>query len=82
MAGFKSEWATVKDDRLHVGSMGKEWTTPKGDYVNHNPMWIKTITSDGQVKHLDWNNNYRKLRQTVDIDFPGLNILFFTFIYL
>ncbi|XP_065205071.1 apyrase [Planococcus citri] len=72
--GFKSEWATVKNNKLHVGSMGKEWTTPKGDYVNHNPMWIKTITSDGQVKHIDWNNNYRKLRQTVDIDFPGYMI--------
>jgi len=24
--GFKTEWATVKDDLLYVGSTGKEWT--------------------------------------------------------
>ncbi len=29
--GFKCEWATVKDNHLYVGGLGKEWTTP-GQY--------------------------------------------------
>ena len=28
--GFKTEWATVKDNVLYVGSMGKEWTNNDG----------------------------------------------------
>ena len=44
--GFKSEWATLKDNELYVGSMGKEWTTPEGVVVNHNPEFIKV----GKVK--------------------------------
>lgn len=29
--GFKCEWITVKDGNLWVGSIGKEWTTRKGE---------------------------------------------------
>ena len=28
--GFKAEWMTVKDQRLHIGGLGKEWTTQDG----------------------------------------------------
>ena len=28
--GFKAEWMTVKDQRLHIGGLGKEWTTQGG----------------------------------------------------
>lgn len=28
--GLKCEWMTVKDDKLLVGSIGKEWTTADG----------------------------------------------------
>lgn len=28
--GFKAEWMAVKDYKLYVGGMGKEWTTPQG----------------------------------------------------
>lgn len=47
--GFKSEWATVKDDMLWVGSMGKEWTTASGAFENNDPMWVKAITTHGHV---------------------------------
>lgn len=39
--GFKCEWMTVKDGVLFVGSTGKEWTTPQGVVLNHDPLWIK-----------------------------------------
>ena len=42
--GFKAEWATVKDQHLYVGGLGKEWTTSEGQLVNFNPMWIKRIS--------------------------------------
>jgi cytochrome c-type biogenesis protein CcmE len=28
--GFKAEWMTIKDQRLHIGGLGKEWTTQDG----------------------------------------------------
>lgn len=72
--GFKSEWATVKDETLIVGGLGKEWTTSTGELVNHNPQWVKTITTHGHVEHHDWTKNYEKLRESVGIYFPGYMI--------
>lgn len=48
--GFKSEWATVKDEILYVGSMGKEWTSSAGDFENFDPMFVKAITMSGEVR--------------------------------
>lgn len=47
--GFKSEWATVKDEVLYVGSMGKEWTTADGDFQSYDPMFVKAVTMNGEV---------------------------------
>lgn len=48
--GFKSEWATVKDDHLYVGSMGKEWTTSDGEFESFDPMWVKVVSTSGHVR--------------------------------
>lgn len=72
--GFKSEWATVKDQVLYVGSMGKEWTTSSGDYENNNPMFVKAITVHGEIYHLDWTNNFKALRSSIGIEWPGYMI--------
>lgn len=47
--GFKSEWATIKDNILYVGSMGKEWTTASGEFQSFDPMWVKAINIHGEV---------------------------------
>lgn len=48
--GFKCEWATVKDDHLYVGSLGKEWTSSlNGEIETFDPMWVKVISMSGQV---------------------------------
>lgn len=47
--GFKSEWASVKDEVLFVGSMGKEWTTSDGDFESYDPMYVKAVTIHGEV---------------------------------
>lgn len=72
--GFKSEWATVKQHKLYVGSMGKEWTTSGGELVNYNPMWVKTVTVGGQVVHHNWEEQYKTLRQAVGVEFPGTSV--------
>lgn len=72
--GFKSEWATVKDQVLYVGSMGKEWTTSAGDFENNNPMYVKAITVHGEVYHLNWESNFKALRSSIGIEWPGYMI--------
>ncbi|XP_017037931.1 apyrase [Drosophila kikkawai] len=73
--GFKSEWATVKQQTLYVGSMGKEWTTSAGDFENYNPMYVKAITPSGEVRSLNWVDNFKQLRlQSQQISRPGYMI--------
>jgi len=69
--GFKSEWATVKGEHLYVGSMGKEWTSSTGEYLNDNPMFVKRISPTGQIEHINWTANYKAMRKAVGIEFPG-----------
>ncbi|KAM8706149.1 hypothetical protein ACLKA7_010434 [Drosophila subpalustris] len=73
--GFKSEWATVKDHTLYVGSMGKEWTTGTGDFQNNNPMYVKAISTKGEVRSINWTKNYKQLRlMSQQISWPGYMI--------
>ena len=76
--GFKCEWATVKNEHLYVGGLGKEWTTTTGEVVNLNPQWVKAVSPSGEVQHIDWHLNYNALRKVVDMELPGqtLNFLF------
>ncbi|OWA54858.1 Soluble calcium-activated nucleotidase 1 [Hypsibius exemplaris] len=69
--GFKSEWATVKDEHLFVGGFGKEWTSPAGVLINDNPMWVKRISTDGRVQHWSWKKNFLAIREKLDIKEPG-----------
>ncbi|CAD5234604.1 unnamed protein product [Bursaphelenchus xylophilus] len=68
---FKAEWMTVKDEFLYVGGLGKEWTTGSGQFVNEYPMWVKRVSINGEVVHLDWSTNYKMLRKLLGIEFPG-----------
>jgi len=69
--GFKCEWACVKDGQLWIGGLGKEWTTPEGELLNHNPQFIKRISSTGMVTHWDWKRNYAEMAHALGIHFPG-----------
>lgn len=72
--GFKSEWATVKNNKLYVGGLGKEWTTATGEVVNLNPQWIKSISHRGEVTHHDWHKNYNAMRRATGHNLPGYMI--------
>jgi soluble calcium-activated nucleotidase 1 len=72
ITGFKSEWAAVKQRKLYVGSLGKEWTTNTGEAVNTNPQWVKTVSPTGEVEHHNWNHKYLSVRRVLGIEFPGM----------
>eukprot|EP00727_Mastigamoeba_balamuthi_P001051 m51a1_g10943 nucleoside diphosphate phosphatase, putative (400) ;mRNA; r:187979-189560 len=69
--GQKTEWATVKDDLLYVGSIGKEWTNKEGKVVNHNNQWVSTIDTEGRIKHIDWIPVFEGMRSKTGTGFPG-----------
>lgn len=69
--GFKSEWATMKNNQLYVGSMGKEWTNAAGVFENYNPMMVKVIGPNGEVKTMNWVKNFKAIRSALDIEWPG-----------
>lgn len=59
--GFKSEWATLKDDSLIVGSHGKK---PAEE-------WVKQLDRDYRLVSLDWRERYRRIRQALDVGDSG-----------
>jgi len=59
--GVKWECATVKDNILYIGSMGKEYTNPDISIANTNNLYIATICPKGQVERIDWTNQYNFL---------------------
>jgi soluble calcium-activated nucleotidase 1 len=61
--GLKCEWTTTKDGKLYVGSTGKERTNDDGSIAHMGEMWVKTIDADWNVEHVDWSDNYNKLRK-------------------
>uniref|UniRef100_A0A0N4ZTG0 Apyrase n=1 Tax=Parastrongyloides trichosuri TaxID=131310 RepID=A0A0N4ZTG0_PARTI len=74
LKGIKGEWLTVKDGKLYVGGLGKEWTTTEGVFVNHHPMFVKVVSPDGAVKHVNWTDNFINIRANVGIQYPGYMI--------
>jgi len=66
---MKCEWATVKDSKLIVGSHGTE--TVKNGQSNYDNMWVKIVDKDGVVENEDWVNNFKAIRQAMNIDPSG-----------
>ena len=71
-AGFKAEWATVKDKCLWLGGLGKEWTTITGELVNFDPQWVKSVGYHGDILHHNWVDNYNALREKAGYLPPGM----------
>lgn len=59
--GFKSEWATLKDDQMFVGSHGKK---PQEE-------WIKVLDRDYRLQSLDWQEPYQRIRDALGITAEG-----------
>ncbi|CAL8303890.1 unnamed protein product [Merluccius merluccius] len=69
--GFKAEWLAVREEHLYVGGLGKEWTTTAGEFVNHNPEWVKVVGYRGDVQHENWVPKYEFLKASAGITPPG-----------
>jgi soluble calcium-activated nucleotidase 1 len=79
--GFKSEWATIKDNELFVGSHGNEWQkdcsnkrdqSSKNCYPKvFNNKLIKVVSQTGEVKTLNWATNYDNLQKATGFQSPG-----------
>jgi soluble calcium-activated nucleotidase 1 len=69
--GMKWEWATVKNNELYMGSMGKEYTNPDGTIANTNNMWIAIMNGKGDLRRLDWTPNYNVVRAALGAMAPG-----------
>uniref|UniRef100_A0A6B2EMQ8 Apyrase n=2 Tax=Phlebotomus kandelakii TaxID=1109342 RepID=A0A6B2EMQ8_9DIPT len=65
--GFKAEWATVKDDKLIVGSTGIAFQDAKTSTINKNALWVKEIDKKGEVTNIYWENQYKKVKNAMGI---------------
>lgn len=73
--GQKNEWATVKDNKLYVGSFGKEYVNSDGTIKNRWNLWVSVIDGQtGGVTHEDWTHKYEVLRQATESSWPGYMI--------
>ena len=61
----------MKDETMWVGGLGKEWTTTKGEVLNVNPQWVKSIGPTGDVLHHNWVERYNILREKAGFQAPG-----------
>ena len=62
---------TVRDELLYVGGLGKEWTSTTGELLNYNPQYVKTVNTDGAVKHVSWIHHYNDVKKATGIKHPG-----------
>ncbi|RHY23632.1 hypothetical protein DYB32_009112 [Aphanomyces invadans] len=68
--GQKHEWATVKDGELFMGSIGKEFTSGT-DVVHENNMWVSILAHNGAIRHENWSDRFKKIREVVGCGYPG-----------
>ncbi|RHY03321.1 hypothetical protein DYB25_011156 [Aphanomyces astaci] len=68
--GQKHEWATVKDGELFMGSIGKEFTAG-AQVIHENNMWVSILSHNGAVRHENWTDRFRKVREAVGCGYPG-----------
>uniref|UniRef100_A0A0K0D2K1 Apyrase n=1 Tax=Angiostrongylus cantonensis TaxID=6313 RepID=A0A0K0D2K1_ANGCA len=69
--GMKAEWTTTMGKYLFVGSHGTESKRMNGNVVSEDPMWIKIVSKNGEVRSCKWKCIYKKLRRAVNITEQG-----------
>ena len=75
--GFKVEWASVKDNELYVGSIGKAYVDNKtGQVRNTNLQWVNVLNRHGHlVRREKWIEKYQVVRKAVGAAAPGYIIV-------
>lgn len=59
--GFKSEWATLKDDQLVIGSHGRK----------RPQQWVKILRKDYGLSSVDWQHNYKLMQRALNLNDDG-----------
>lgn len=59
--GFKSEWATLQDDHLIVGSHGKKRVEE----------WVKVLDRNYGLQSFDWHERYQRMREALQVGENG-----------
>jgi len=70
-AGYKTEWSTIKDKQIYLGSIGKEWVNKQGRTVHEELFWIKLMSSDFAFKNENWETIYGNVRKAANATYPG-----------
>eukprot|EP00986_Skeletonema_menzelii_P008935 scaffold3927_cov152-Skeletonema_menzelii.AAC.8 len=73
--GMKWEWATIKNNELILGSMGKEFTNPDGSIDNTNNLWVAVLNDRGELRREDWERKFNFVRELVGASPPGYIIM-------
>lgn len=73
--GMKWEWATIKNNELILGSMGKEYTNPDGSVANTNNLWVAVLNDRGEIRRDDWQDKFNFVRNLVGASPPGCKLL-------
>jgi soluble calcium-activated nucleotidase 1 len=73
--GMKWEWATIKNNELILGSMGKEFTNPDGSIDNTNNLWVAILNDRGELRREDWERKFNFVRELVGAAPPGYIIM-------
>jgi hypothetical protein len=42
-----------------------------GDILNVDTRWVKKISPEGAVSHVDWRDNYERMAKALGITAPG-----------
>eukprot|EP01128_Nolandella_sp_AFSM9_P009246 TRINITY_DN5866_c0_g1_i1.p1 TRINITY_DN5866_c0_g1~~TRINITY_DN5866_c0_g1_i1.p1 ORF type:complete len:364 (-),score=75.65 TRINITY_DN5866_c0_g1_i1:95-1162(-) len=69
--GMKCEWMTVKDGKLWMGSIGKEWTTVDGTPLHNDLYWVKEVDEHGSLIPHNWLREYEAVRAAAGAQSPG-----------
>ena len=68
---MKWEWATIKNNELILGSMGKEFTNSAGEIENTNNLWVAVLNERGELRREDWKSKFDFVRSLVGALPPG-----------
>nr|QNG40038.1 apyrase [Phlebotomus kandelakii] len=65
--GFQAKWATVKNDKLIVGSVGMAFLDAKTMNIDRDALWVKEISESGHITNIYWENQYKKVKNAMGI---------------
>ena len=54
-----------------MGSMGKEYTNKDGSIANKNNLWVSIMNSRGEIRRVDWSDQFNFVRHHLGADSPG-----------